>query len=251
MLRHKAANGTGTSEPNPGRPELANRLRPSQITWTGNVWTGTVRTAWTARTAGTWTARTGIARTAAAIRVDLTETTCNDSHALKMEGSAGKHHEGGIEPLHVSIPRELKSRPSTSPTHPGRVLTATNLFRSTTDSGGKPLESRLWGGAAQSDPGAIRNSSWVPVRRQPSGIQGLLWPSWGFQEAWPGQCCRGNIREKGKSNPHGEHKASKKTQPPQAKAIDHEPRPANTATAAAEPTYTIGPSEPGPSQHEP
>ena len=25
----------------------------------------------------------------------------------------------GIEPLHVSMPRELKSRPSTSPTHPG------------------------------------------------------------------------------------------------------------------------------------
>ena len=26
---------------------------------------------------------------------------------------------GGIEPLHVSMPRELKSRPGTSPTHPG------------------------------------------------------------------------------------------------------------------------------------
>ena len=26
---------------------------------------------------------------------------------------------GGIEPLHVPMPRELKSRPSTSPTHPG------------------------------------------------------------------------------------------------------------------------------------
>ena len=26
---------------------------------------------------------------------------------------------GGIEPLHVSMPHELKSRPSTSPTHPG------------------------------------------------------------------------------------------------------------------------------------
>ena len=26
---------------------------------------------------------------------------------------------GGIEPLHVSMPRELKSRPSTSPTHHG------------------------------------------------------------------------------------------------------------------------------------
>ena len=33
------------------------------------------------------------------------------------------HHSirrgGGIEPLHVSMPRELKSRPSTSPTHHG------------------------------------------------------------------------------------------------------------------------------------
>ena len=26
---------------------------------------------------------------------------------------------GGIEPLHVSMPRELKYRPGTSPTHPG------------------------------------------------------------------------------------------------------------------------------------
>jgi hypothetical protein len=26
---------------------------------------------------------------------------------------------GGIEPLHVSMPREVKSRPSASPTHPG------------------------------------------------------------------------------------------------------------------------------------
>ena len=26
---------------------------------------------------------------------------------------------GGIEPLHVSMPRDLKSRPNTSPTHPG------------------------------------------------------------------------------------------------------------------------------------
>ena len=30
-----------------------------------------------------------------------------------------KRRGGGIEPLHVSMPRELKSRPSTSPTHPG------------------------------------------------------------------------------------------------------------------------------------
>ena len=27
---------------------------------------------------------------------------------------------GGIEPLHVSMPLELKSSPSTSPTHPGK-----------------------------------------------------------------------------------------------------------------------------------
>ena len=32
-----------------------------------------------------------------------------------------KRQGGGIEPLHVSMPRELKSRPSTSPTHPGRM----------------------------------------------------------------------------------------------------------------------------------
>ena len=38
----------------------------------------------------------------------------------------GKHIRriGGIEPLHVSMPRELKSRPSTSPTHPGRQATS-------------------------------------------------------------------------------------------------------------------------------
>ena len=35
---------------------------------------------------------------------------------------------GGIEPLHVSMPRELKSRPSTSPTHPG-LGAAGSLFR--------------------------------------------------------------------------------------------------------------------------
>ena len=32
-----------------------------------------------------------------------------------------KRRGGGIEPLHVSMPRELKSRPSTSPTHPGML----------------------------------------------------------------------------------------------------------------------------------
>jgi hypothetical protein len=34
--------------------------------------------------------------------------------------SLQKRRGGGIEPLHVSMPRELKSRPSTSPTHPGQ-----------------------------------------------------------------------------------------------------------------------------------
>ena len=37
------------------------------------------------------------------------------AHILKRRG-------GGIEPLHVSMPRELKSRPSTSPTHPGQLV---------------------------------------------------------------------------------------------------------------------------------
>jgi len=36
-----------------------------------------------------------------------------------MRGTEKKRQGGGIEPLHVSMPRELKSRPSTSPTHPG------------------------------------------------------------------------------------------------------------------------------------
>ena len=35
------------------------------------------------------------------------------------EGLGNARRRGGIEPLHVSMPRELKSRPSTSPTHPG------------------------------------------------------------------------------------------------------------------------------------
>jgi len=34
---------------------------------------------------------------------------------------AGKRQRGGIEPLHVSMPRGLKPRPSTSPTHPGSL----------------------------------------------------------------------------------------------------------------------------------
>ena len=31
-----------------------------------------------------------------------------------------RRRRGGIEPLYVSVPRELKSRPSTSPSHPGQ-----------------------------------------------------------------------------------------------------------------------------------
>ena len=37
-----------------------------------------------------------------------------------------ERQEGGIEPLHVSMPHELKSCPSTSPTHPGRSVLHTN-----------------------------------------------------------------------------------------------------------------------------
>jgi hypothetical protein len=33
-----------------------------------------------------------------------------------------ERRRGGIEPLHVSMPRELKSRLSTSPIHPGCVM---------------------------------------------------------------------------------------------------------------------------------
>ena len=47
----------------------------------------------------------------------------------KREPCAKKRRRGGIEPLHVSMPRELKSRPSTSPTHPGQTvrIAQTNL----------------------------------------------------------------------------------------------------------------------------
>jgi hypothetical protein len=39
-----------------------------------------------------------------------------------------KHRRrGGIEPLHVSMPRELRSRPGTSPTHSGCCRTITAL----------------------------------------------------------------------------------------------------------------------------
>jgi hypothetical protein len=54
---------------------------------------------------------------------------------------------GGIEPLHVSMPHELKSCPSTSPTHPGR---------DDRDLTTKPLQSRVgphrkWYRAARQD----------------------------------------------------------------------------------------------------
>ena len=42
----------------------------------------------------------------------LTDASCVSPDLLWRLG-------GGIEPLHVSMPRELKSRPSTSLTHPG------------------------------------------------------------------------------------------------------------------------------------
>ena len=51
----------------------------------------------------------------------------------------------GLEPLHVSMPRELKSRPSTSPTHPGRMLAASNLVTLTTEQAGKKLDSCVFG----------------------------------------------------------------------------------------------------------
>ena len=35
---------------------------------------------------------------------------------------------GGIEPLHVSMPRELKSRPNSSPTHPGLMKCNSDFF---------------------------------------------------------------------------------------------------------------------------
>ena len=41
-----------------------------------------------------------------------------DALPLSYRGVAFRRR-GGIEPLHVSMPRELKSRPGTSPTHPG------------------------------------------------------------------------------------------------------------------------------------
>ena len=41
------------------------------------------------------------------------------SLAIKQTNDRQNRRKGGIEPLHVSMPRELKSRPSSSPTHPG------------------------------------------------------------------------------------------------------------------------------------
>ena len=40
----------------------------------------------------------------------------------KFTAPISKRQRGGIEPLHVSMPRELKSRPSTSPTHSGITI---------------------------------------------------------------------------------------------------------------------------------
>ncbi len=44
-------------------------------------------------------------------------STIHSSHNLHPDEV--KRRGGGIEPLHVSMPRELKSRPITSPAHPG------------------------------------------------------------------------------------------------------------------------------------
>ena len=40
----------------------------------------------------------------------------------KAKIEAFKWTAGGLDPLHVSMPRKLKSRPTTSPTHPGRLV---------------------------------------------------------------------------------------------------------------------------------
>jgi hypothetical protein len=59
---------------------------------------------------------------------------------------AGKRRGGGIEPLHVSMPRELKSRPSTNPTHPGRDAWAgwPGMGHITADGYRIDLQSQLW-----------------------------------------------------------------------------------------------------------
>ena len=45
---------------------------------------------------------------------------CTKTRTVRRLANTKKRRRGGIEPLHVSMPRELKSRPGTSPTHPGR-----------------------------------------------------------------------------------------------------------------------------------
>jgi len=93
---------------------------------------------------------------------------CGDAKNVLWKGrkrSRGKREEGGIETLHVSITRELKSSPSTSPTHPGRMMVAKNLIGSRADYLGSKLES-MWhsGGAVREDVGGLSGSTEIQSR---------------------------------------------------------------------------------------
>ena len=51
------------------------------------------------------------------------QTCCTGGSVLRSRiFSFDFRQRGGIEPLHVSMPLELKSSPSTSPTHPGNLI---------------------------------------------------------------------------------------------------------------------------------
>ena len=58
-------------------------------------------------------------RTSSSARTHTAPTHTHAHATHPVAGGSPKRQGGGIEPLHVSMPRELKSRPSTSPTHPG------------------------------------------------------------------------------------------------------------------------------------
>ena len=62
-----------------------------------------------------------------------------------------KRRRGGIEPLHVSMPRELKSRPSTRPTHPGRRLLLLCFF--------VPEQGGIWFVRERGIPGRINRTA--------------------------------------------------------------------------------------------
>jgi hypothetical protein len=54
--------------------------------------------------------------------MEIIDSTCIGSRLLTIERLFRKkvnRREGGIEPLHVSMPHDLKSCPSTSPSHHG------------------------------------------------------------------------------------------------------------------------------------